>query len=174
MRKVKVAISLIVTIAIMVAIFMFSNQDGNESGSLSAKVALWIAENFISGFSTMDPSTQLQLIDDMAWPIRKTAHATEYGCLAISLVITCWQIHSMKTDITPSDKPLKMRVFIICIVAFVIAVLYACTDELHQLYIDGRAGQVADVFVDASGAIIGSVLSSLVLYFVVKRRKLLS
>ncbi len=152
-------------------IFMFSAQDGNESGSLSAKVALWVAENFVSGFSSMDPVEQLKLIDNMAWPIRKTAHATEYGCLAISLVITCWQIHSMKTDVTPSKKPLALRVLIICLLAFVIAVLYACTDEIHQLSIDGRAGQVADVLVDASGAIIGSVLCSVSLFFFANKRK---
>lgn len=33
-----------------------------------------------------------------------------------------------------------------------IAVLYACTDEYHQLFVPGRSGQLRDVMIDAVGA----------------------
>ncbi len=54
--------------------------------------------------------------------------------------------------------------------AFVIAVLYACSDEIHQLFIDGRAGQVADVLVDASGAAIGCLLTCILMWRFMTRR----
>lgn len=30
--------------------------------------------------------------------------------------------------------------------------LYACTDEYHQLFVPGRSGQLRDVMIDAVGA----------------------
>ena len=64
---------------------------------------------------------------------------------------------------------LGQRVTLVGVVAFIIAVLYACSDEVHQLFIDGRAGQVADVLVDASGAAIGCLLMCLAMYAFLKR-----
>ena len=34
-------------------------------------------------------------------------------------------------------------------------VLYASTDEIHQLFVPGRSGMVRDVFIDSIGGIIG-------------------
>ncbi|UYJ41604.1 MAG: VanZ family protein [Lachnospiraceae bacterium] len=36
--------------------------------------------------------------------------------------------------------------------SWMIAVLYACTDEYHQLFVPGRSGQLRDVMIDAVGA----------------------
>lgn len=35
---------------------------------------------------------------------------------------------------------------------------YAIIDEIHQLFIDGRSGQIVDVFIDAIGIAIGICL----------------
>ena len=40
---------------------------------------------------------------------------------------------------------------------------YACSDELHQLSIDGRSGQWTDVLVDGSGVLTGVVLGTLLI-----------
>lgn len=37
--------------------------------------------------------------------------------------------------------------------AFVLTVLYAISDEIHQRYVPGRHGQVADVLFDSGGAL---------------------
>jgi len=47
----------------------------------------------------------------------------------------------------------------------VVAVLYAVTDEFHQLFISGRSAQVTDVLIDGIGAFIGC----LVFYFSYKK-----
>ena len=41
--------------------------------------------------------------------------------------------------------------------AFCIAfcILYAASDELHQLFVDGRGAQVKDVLIDSAGSIVG-------------------
>ena len=41
--------------------------------------------------------------------------------------------------------------------AFVLAFLYAITDELHQSFVPGRSAGPFDVFIDAVGILIGSV-----------------
>lgn len=169
-RKRRAVLSTLLSIAIMVAIFMFSNQNSGDSGSLSEKVAFILASIFVDGFQNMSPLDQQDWLDFLSWPVRKTAHATEYGCLAISLVLSCWEIYLYRTEDKVTGDTLAGRVVSICIIAFAIAVLYACTDEVHQMFIDGRAGQFTDVLVDASGAIIGSILASIVAYAVMRKR----
>jgi VanZ family protein len=39
-----------------------------------------------------------------------------------------------------------------------IVFLYAASDELHQVFVPGRTGQISDVFVDVSGAVAGLTL----------------
>ncbi len=170
MRTLKVTLSMSLTLAIMVLIFCFSAQSGGESGSLSDSIARMLASVFVEGFDSMTGEQQTQIIAQMSWPIRKTAHASEYACLAISLVITCWQLHAWRCDKKVALSPLGRRVTLVGIAAFIIAVLYACSDEIHQLFIDGRAGQVADVLVDASGALVGCLLMCLLMWWFMRRR----
>lgn len=154
----------------MVAIFMLSGQSGGESGSLSERIARVLAQAFVSGFDTMSPLEKQKMLDALAWPIRKTAHASEYACLAISLVMTCWQFHAWRNGEGEGANSLSRRIVHANVIAFAIAVAYAASDEIHQLFIDGRAGQVADVLVDASGALVGCALSALVVYLFMRRR----
>ncbi len=169
MRALKVASSTILTLAIMAAIFSFSAQSGGESGSLSDAVAD-ARFRLRRGFDAMSSEQQAQLIAQMSWPIRKTAHASEYACLAISLVITCWQIAAWRSEARGGAGLCLRRIPFVGVTAFALAVLYACSDEIHQLFIDGRAGQVADVLVDASGAAIGCLLTCILIWRFMTRR----
>ena len=42
--------------------------------------------------------------------------------------------------------------------AYIFSILYACLDEIHQLFVSGRSGQIMDVFIDSMGIIIGILL----------------
>ena len=56
--------------------------------------------------------------------------------------------------------------------AFVISALYAVSDEVHQLFVEGRAFQLKDIFIDCIGAaagIIGAIILSKLL-LMIKRR----
>ena len=48
--------------------------------------------------------------------------------------------------------------------SFLGGVFYAGTDEFHQLFVEGRSGQLSDVFVDGAGVLVGMT----VFYFLVK------
>jgi VanZ family protein len=41
------------------------------------------------------------------------------------------------------------------VAAWALAVCYAATDEVHQLFVSGRSGQPTDVLIDACGVLAG-------------------
>ena len=49
---------------------------------------------------------------------------------------------------------------------FAVAVLYAISDEIHQIFIPGRAFQISDMAVDATGAAAG-IAVCVVLYIII-------
>ncbi|UOW67228.1 VanZ family protein [Paraclostridium bifermentans] len=79
--------------------------------------------------------------------IRKSAHMFLYFVLAILLYMAVKQNNNIKYYS----------------LAFILSVLYACTDEFHQLFVYGRSGEFRDVLVDSTGALIGLVLVALLL-----------
>ena len=114
----------------MVVVFGLSNQNGEESGGLSRKVA-----NFFSKGDTV----QAERLEPM---IRKVAHMTEYaagGMIFYGILLTY-----------PNSSRRKK---VIMSLAFVI--FYASTDEIHQLFINARNGSVVDVCIDTFGGILG-------------------
>ena len=112
-------------------IFVFSGQDGEESGSLSAMISEKCAEllNAISGKHW----TQ-NVLDSMAayfeHPIRKLAHFSEYACMGV-LLYGVWRPWK--------ERGRKLYLLIVCWVF-----VSAGADEFHQLFIPGRYGCFAD------------------------------
>ena len=51
-----------------------------------------------------------------------------------------------------------------------IAALYAASDEIHQLFVPGRSGQLSDVILDSAGTLAG-VAAFTVLCWLINRRK---
>jgi len=78
--------------------------------------------------------------------LKKGAHMAGYALLAISY------LHA----IADSGKAKRL----IIVMAIVLAGLYAVTDEFHQSFTPGRNPSVADVGIDAVGAIIGTLIWS--------------
>lgn len=76
--------------------------------------------------------------------VRKTAHMTEYAVLAVLVYVWMGVFH----------LPWKRQLFI----AIFLAACYAGTDELHQVFVPGRAGRVSDVVIDSLGAVVGVLL----------------
>jgi VanZ family protein len=73
--------------------------------------------------------------------LRKNAHYFAYLVLGI-LVINALRISGVKG-------------WRVCVLALGICVLYAVSDEVHQLFVPGRGGQVRDVLIDSAGATVG-------------------
>ena len=50
------------------------------------------------------------------------------------------------------------------------ATIYACTDEIHQLFVPGRGGSIIDVLNDSMGALVSVLFCLLVAKLVEKHR----
>jgi len=90
-----------------------------------------------------------QLIEKLNKPLRKCMHTSVYFVLSI-LICNClkiFKISGLKNLIMPIG----------------ISFLYACTDELHQLFVEGRTSQFTDVLIDTTGAIIGVTIFTILL-----------
>lgn len=98
-----------------------------------------------------------QLIEKLNKPLRKCMHASVYFVLSI-LIFNClktFKISGWKTVIIPIG----------------VAFLYACTDEFHQLFIDGRTSQFTDVLIDTFGAILGVAMINVAIRIIGKIRQ---
>lgn len=116
-------------------IFWFSAQVAEESASQSGGILAWL-----------EPILGSWLTDHI---VRKFAHALEFCGLALLMFNGLYQSTGMA-------KPFS---------AWGLTVLYAATDEFHQLYVPGRSGQFKDVCVDGAGAAAG-VLAGLFIAFI--------
>ena len=133
-----------ITLLVMVLIFLLSAQDSDESGSLSA--------GFLASMlgRLLDPLLPRLTGQGMEHDIRKYAHMFEYLCLGIraGLFFSEW------------NRPLPRRFWRSFVSAFVFCLAYASLDELHQVFVPGRAGRLTDVLIDGIGFTTGAALTA--------------
>ena len=146
-------VTTLLTIAVMVMIFCFSTENAEHSDRRSGVISIRIVRIFHPEYEQMNPEKQKEIYDNVQHIVRKCAHFTEYMMLGflIRLCLESWFGHRMK------------RYRILALIGFGAGTGYACTDELHQLSIDGRSGQWTDVLVDSSGVLAGVVLGTLLI-----------
>jgi VanZ family protein len=105
----------------------------------------------------LDPGASHRLsaetLDKLNLIIRKMGHLTEYAILTL-LAVRAIQFGE------PCLKPRAV------IGAFLISVLYACSDEFHQRFVPGRTSTTRDVIIDSVG--VALVMLGILLWFAVK------
>lgn len=141
--------TLLLVLLWMGVIFYFSSQDGASSGrlseSLSEKLSIFQNKVLNLGWTKRKIMEISILIEE---PLRKMAHATEY--MILGFLLSC---HLVTYRI---EKRL-----VVGSMAWVIAVVYAVSDEIHQLFSAGRSAQLSDVCIDSLGALVGVVFALL-------------
>ena len=55
------------------------------------------------------------------------------------------------------------------ILSFLFSVIYASSDEFHQIFVPGRDGNIIDVLIDSSGALVGILISSIIYFLIIKK-----
>ncbi len=119
----------------MVIIFTMSSFNSIESANQSNYIV-----NIISNVLNINNIELLNLI------IRKLAHYIEYLILGI-LVINMF----IKNNIPQSY-----------LISIIFCIIYAISDEIHQLFVPGRACQIKDILIDSIGSITGIYLYKLI------------
>lgn len=141
----KKIISFIVLILWMIVIFSFSSADANKSTCTSDKVITTMIEIKDKITNNETPNNEKEIIvKNSSFYIRKIAHITEYLILGF-LTFNLLKQYSV-TNIY---------------YAIGLSILYSCTDEFHQLFINGRSGSIRDVLIDSIGILIGTYLYKL-------------
>lgn len=117
----------------MILIFTLSHQPAGVSGGISSEIVRQVFEAIVR-FVPVEFETLHTLF-------RKSAHFFAYLVLALLFVRAL-----LKNGIAFWRSMLW---------AFALSVLYAASDEFHQLFIPGRSGEVRDVLIDSAGAATG-------------------
>ena len=135
----------------MLFIFSLSADSGEVSEAKSDSVIVKIAETILHRkLTTLEKE---EYIENTVVFVRKTAHFTLYFILGLLII-------SFLKEFGLSKKSI--------IISIIVVLLYACSDEIHQTFVVGRSGEILDVFIDT----IGGSLSTLLYYYVYKRRRL--
>lgn len=136
----------VLTIAVMCIIFAFSAQGGEESSAVSSGVSRFIAELIVSGFDELSELERELKIQELVPIVRKLAHFSVFAALGFFANLS---LHSFARERGKSTKFAKS------IYAAAFCLIYAMSDEFHQLFTPGRNGNFIDVLIDFSGSIIG-------------------
>ncbi len=138
--KIYKIISIVLLVAVMVTIFLLSHQNGEESSQTSGFVTKLL--------NTIFRGNAPEFI------VRTFGHFSEFAALGFLL-------NNCLYAFTEKRKPL------ICIT---LSWAYAWTDEIHQIFIPGRAFQISDLLVDLAGIIVGTAIICTIIFIIEKRK----
>lgn len=161
--KNKIIISILLwalVFAWMGVIFSMSAEPATESTETSGNTIRAIYRIIYPGFRDMTEAEQNVIIENSQNIVRKLAHFSIYTILGMLASIAV-AYHSKKN--------LYRLLF-----PFVIGILYAVSDEIHQLFVPGRSGQISDVIIDSLGVILGClsvyfIFKIIVVFAIIKR-----
>lgn len=142
------------TIYIMLLIFSFSAQTGDVSSGVSKSVSEAIAKLLVDGFSSLSQAEKLEQIKALVPIVRKVAHFLVYAALGF------FSLLSTLSFLRESKKELLLKKVLLGVSAF--CLLYAASDEIHQLFVLERSGSALDVILDFCGACFGIAVSLLI------------
>ena len=143
----KKLIKLIFVILWMLLIFSFSNQKAEDSSKLSDGIIVKVANVFVD--KELSIEKQEEILEKYTTIVRKTAHFVIYLILGI-LVINLFIEYDIKHLI---------------LISLLVCLLYSISDEFHQLFIDGRSGEIRDIIIDTIGSLTG-----IISYYILRRK----
>ncbi len=142
-RKIYIIISAAALLAVLVTIFCLSAQTAKESSGTSGGLISWLRDVLNIEFSQGF--------------IRTVAHMCEFAGLGLL-------VQNMEFSLKDKTSP------VLCVI---LSWAYAWTDEIHQIFVDGRAFQFSDLFVDLAGIVLG-VAAFNIIYILIKKKKSVS
>ena len=143
-KTITIRIILIILIILwMNLVFGFSGQNGDESSGISYRISMFITGNNEEIAKTIEPY------------VRKIAHFSEYAVGAILIYLLLYTFPKVSSKIRNVSS-------------IIITIIYAISDEIHQLYIPGREGKIVDVYIDTLGIITGVIFINIIIKFIKK------
>ena len=155
----------------MCFIFIMSSFGHNSSDAQSNLFVDFIAQNFPHVRHGLE--NNLISLSTLIFLVRKTAHFTEYAILGSLFFLNLRNWLKLNNPLTEKSKlqttktfakkapldPLKYALAMSVLLSF----LYACTDEIHQIFVPGRSAQFRDILIETLGASIGTIIKYLII-----------
>lgn len=132
-------IHLLLPLLWMVVIFMLSHQSASISSGQSGV--------FVEQLRHIAPSVDQQLLTFL---VRKGAHIFAYFVLGILTFNALWRLDLSKFKF---NYPVGLSI--------IVCALYAVSDEFHQLFVNGRSGEIRDIIIDSCAATVGVFIISI-------------
>lgn len=136
-KYLKKIIFVIIALCWMGVIFYFSSQNGSTSSRMSNRVTQFVIRLFVPNYSDLSQAEQASMLKNISFVIRKLAHYSEYAILGLFLFAAVYVF-------TNNQK-------IVFLIASVLGILYAFSDEYHQSFVSGRAPMIKDIIIDSIG-----------------------
>ena len=139
----------ILSFAVMVCIFCLSSQPAPESNELSKGVAESIIDK-TPHIKDLPPAEKQSLAIDLNRKIRNYAHFFLFFILGTALALSISFSYGGKL----LDK---------YVIALIISIIYAISDEIHQIFVPGRSFQFTDILTDSAGSLLGIAIIGFIL-----------
>ena len=155
--KIRRIIFLILVVINCITIFWYSNQVADASSNSSGRVVQFLVDNFhvTDGMSNEEAET---FCSEVLQPIvRKTAHFTLYTLLGF-FIMNC----AITFKGTTYQNGLS---------SWILGTIYAISDEIHQIFVEGRSCEFRDVCIDSLGILTGILLAVFIVFIIRKITK---
>ena len=140
----------------MILIFSLSAQPAAQSSETSTPFVDAFLTLVRPGYRDLSPEARFELREQYSFIVRKAAHFTIYTVLGI--LLTCAVSAHTKSGWRYA-------------VSFLIGVLYAVSDEIHQYFVPGRSCELRDTAIDSAGILTGILLCAGIAFLLVRTRK---
>lgn len=151
----KTLLLFVLNIIWMGIIFYFSSQPGDESSQLSGAVTVFLLRLLDVIFLGKIPQGIKNLIG-AGHIVRKAGHAAEYFILGVLVNLLLKRLTIKKSTA----------------VAAVICLLYAISDEFHQIFVSGRGPSALDVLLDFISSVFAIIFVNLIGYMSARRKNI--
>ncbi len=128
----------ILLIVWLIIIFLFSSENAEKSTKTS--------DGFINTITNILNIEKPKDKEKVSHIVRKIAHFTEYFILGLILFLNL--------RLYPINNKL--------IIGIILCMIYASSDEIHQIFIDGREAKLLDVLIDTLGSAASLIILNLI------------
>lgn len=158
--KVFRTVTVVLIVLWMALIFSLSSQNAEISSETSGSVIVAVADIVYPDFSEMPSEKQMEIVASLQFIVRKIAHFSLYAVLGILSFLSVISYRQLKFSYR-------------FLISAGICLLYAVSDELHQLFVSGRSSEIRDVCIDFCGSLIAITVLSLLARCVKKVYKII-
>ncbi|MCD7773759.1 MAG: VanZ family protein [Ruminococcus sp.] len=151
----------ILTLLWLCVIFRFSAMPAQQSSEQSSLIISVLNSLFNLDLSSGEIIQKFSIAQSIDFFVRKTAHFTEYAILGVLSFLSFSEL---------GRRQARRRMFQFS-ASLIFCLLYAASDETHQLFVSGRSAAVRDVLIDFLGSVAGVAVILLVTLLKDKRKK---